>query len=242
VHNDRVLTLEEIVELKHSMGMELADRVKDDLLVAVQEEGVSQEELRAAALLEDWDNRVTRDSRGATLFETWSIRYFPRTDSARHYQEPWTPENPTGTPKGLGDKSSAVEAFRWAVEETRDRFGSWDVSWGEVHRVRAEGIDLPVGGCAGSLGCFRVLGFTEDDDGKYRASSGDAWVLAVEFGPLPRAYSVLLYGNSNQADSPYFYNQAELFADNRMKPVAFTEEDIERHLIDRYRPGERRGP
>jgi hypothetical protein len=82
------------------------------------------------------------------------------------------------------------------------------------------------------------LNFREDDDGKYRAVSGDAWVLAVEFAPTPRAYSVLLYGNSNQPDSPYFYDQAEMFADNRTKPVAFTEEDIERQLIERYRPGE----
>jgi len=117
--------------------------------------------------------------------------------------------------------------------------GSWAVPWGEVHRIRAGDLDIPVGGCTGGLGCFRVLGYAEDDGGKYRARTGDAWVLAVEFGEVPRAYSVLLYGNSNQEDSPYFYNQAEMFADNRMKPVAFTEEEIERDLVERYRPGTR---
>jgi len=85
------------------------------------------------------------------------------------------------------------------------------------------------------------LGYAVDEDGKYRARTGDAWVLAVEFGETPRAYSVLLYGNSNQEDSPYFYNQAEMFADNRMKVVAFTEEQIERDLVERYRPGARHG-
>jgi len=45
-------------------------------------------------------------------------------------------------------------------------------------------------------------------------------VLAVEFGDPPRAYSVLAYGNSNQEDSPYFYDQAEMFANNTLKPVA----------------------
>ena len=63
----------------------------------------------------------------------------------------------------------------------------------------------------------------------------------MEFGDVPRAYSVLLYGNSNQEESPWFYNQAEMFADNRMKRVAFTEEEIQRDLVDRYHPGQDEG-
>ncbi len=190
-------------------------------------------------LLDEWDNEVSRESRGSVLFKTWANRYRGTVRGESQYTEPWTPEDPASTPRGLGDPEAGVEAFLWAVEETQNRFGSWAVPWGEVHRVRAEGMDLPVGGCTGGLGCFRVLGYAEDEDGKYRARTGDAWVLAVEFGERPRAYSVLLYGNSNQVDSPYFYNQAEMFADNRMKVVAFTEEEIERDLVERYRPGTR---
>jgi acyl-homoserine-lactone acylase len=56
----------------------------------------------------------------------------------------------------------------------------------------------------------------------------------------PRAYSILAYGNSNREDSPYFYDQAELFADDRMKRVAFSEEEILGETVARYRPGEER--
>ena len=51
---------------------------------------------------------------------------------------------------------------------------------------------------------------------------------------------MLVYGNSNQENSPYFYNQAELFANNRLKPVAYSEIGIEKDLVERYRPGEER--
>ena len=84
------------------------------------------------------------------------------------------------------------------------------------------------------------IGFAEDEDGKYRARTGDAWVLAVEFDDTPRAFSVLVYGNSNREDSPYFYNQAEMFANNHLKPVAYTEADILSDLVERYHPGEER--
>jgi acyl-homoserine-lactone acylase len=98
-------------------------------------------------------------------------------------------------------------------------------------------VDAPVGGCGGALGCFRVLNFRTDPDGKRAVIGGDGWVLAVEFTDIPRAYSVLAYGNSNRPESPWFGSQAELFAKGEMKRVAFTERDIEAQTVERYRPG-----
>jgi acyl-homoserine-lactone acylase len=138
----------------------------------------------------------------------------------------------------LSDPTKAAEAFVWAVEQTKEQFGAWDIAWGDVHRVRIGDVDVPVGGCSGQLGCFRVLWFQEAEDGKRVAAGGDGWVLAVEFGDQPRAYSILAYGQSSKDDSPHFNDQAELFASNRMKRVAFTEDEIRDQLIRSYRPGE----
>ena len=132
-----------------------------------------------------------------------------------------------------------VEAFAWAVEETARRHGRWDVGWGDVHRVRRGAVDVPVGGCSGQMGCFRVLGFAPDADGKLSASSGDGWVLAVEFGATPRAYSVLAYGESQDPASPWYSDQAAMFARGELKRVAFTARDIDAQAVARYRPGER---
>jgi acyl-homoserine-lactone acylase len=240
VHNDGVLSLEDMVELKHSMGMILADRVKVDLVKAVRDQGAGGETAEAIDLVESWDNTVGRESRGSTLFEIWAQRYFSVTPEEDQYFTPWSLQDPARTPRGLGDPEGAAEAFEWALTEMKSRFGSWDVEWGEVHRIRAGDKDLPVGGCASALGCFRVLGYVEDDDGKFKVYRGDGWVLAVEFSDPPRAYSILAYGNSNRPESPYYYDQAELFADNKMKPVAFTEEDIQRDLVRSYKPGTER--
>ncbi|MBT8398449.1 MAG: penicillin acylase family protein [Gemmatimonadetes bacterium] len=240
VHTDRVMSLEEVVELKHSMRMLLADRIKDDLLGILDSHHPTAEESRAIQLLADWDNRATRDSRGSSLFELWAGQYFQTADPGRSYLVPWSPQDPVRTPLGLGDEEKAVEAFRWAMDEAVERFGAWDVPWGEVHRIRAGELDIPVGGCPTHLGCFRVVGYGVDEDRSYRARTGDAWVLAVEFDEIPRAYSVLLYGNSNREESPYFYDQAEMFANNSMKTVAYTEDQIQRDLVETYRPGEER--
>lgn len=238
LHNDRVLSLEDVVATKHSMRMLLADRVKDDLIAAVRRSEPDGELLRAIALLSEWQNTAAADSRGSVLFEVWWDRYGSLVDSA--YAVPWSPAAPTTTPRGLADTQRAVEAFAWAVPETARRFGSWDVAWGDVHRVRRGNVDVPVGGCGGALGCFRVLNFDDTPDGKRVVDGGDGWVIAVEFGPTPRAYSVLGYGQSPDPMSPYHDDQAAMFAAGRMKTVRWTEEDIMADIVERYRPGEER--
>jgi acyl-homoserine-lactone acylase len=236
-HTDRTMSLEDVVELKHSLKMILADRVKHDLVMAVRETNPSGAVADAIERVAAWDNTVGVESRGSVLFKLWASRYFAVTDTATQFREGWTLESPASTPQGLGNLEGAADAFRWAVEHATDRFGFWDVTWGEVHRIRAGDLDLPVGGCASALGCFRVLGYVSDEDGRYRVVRGDGWVLAVEFSDPPRAYSILAYGNSNREGSPHFYDQAPLFAENKMKRVAFTEEDIQRDMVERYRPG-----
>jgi acyl-homoserine-lactone acylase len=89
------------------------------------------------------------------------------------------------------------------------------------------------------MGCFRVLGFTRDADGKLVATSGDGWVIAVEFSDIPRAYSVLAYGQSAKTDSPWHADQAAMFARGELKKVAFTARDVDRGVVTRYRPGQR---
>jgi acyl-homoserine-lactone acylase len=242
VHNDRRFSLEDVVEAKHSMRMVLADRVKDDLLATLRSAGISADAARAAAMLEGWDNTVAAESRGGVLFEAWWNRYRAEVGSRRGdlHAVPWSVEEPTATPRGLGEPELAVAAFERAVAETSRRFGAWDVAWGEVHRVRRGDVDVPVGGCGGALGCYRVLSFREDADGRRAVDGGDGWVLAIEFGDEPRAYSVLAYGQSPDPDSPYHANQAAMFAENRMKRVHWSEAEIEAATDRRYRPGEER--
>ena len=237
VDPQRKLSLEDVVELKHSYRMLLADRVKGDLLAAVRASAPAPNVAEAIALLERWDNTAAPASRGGVLFELWWRRYTDSAEVDSMFAEPWRSDAPLTTPRGLKDARRAAEAFAWAVDETVRRYGAYDVAWGDVHRVRLGTVDVPVGGCSGALGCFRVLNFRNDRDGKRTVAGGDGWVLAVEFTNTPRAYSVLAYGESPREDSPHHSDQAEMFARGQMKRVAFTEADIEAQTIRRYRPG-----
>ena len=239
IGGDDLLTLEEVVERKHSARMLLADRVKGDLLAALAGNGSAPPELREPhAILSAWDNSVSIESRGSVLFAEW-WRFYQRAlpDDVEPFREPWTLARPMETPRGLADARVAVAAMRTAMDTVSARWGSLDVPWGEVYRARLNGRDLPVSGCSGALGCFRVISFADDEDGRRRAVGGDGWVLAVEFSSPPRALSVLAYGPSNREGDPRFGDQLPLFVEGRVKQVRFTPEDVEAGVVRRYRPG-----
>jgi acyl-homoserine-lactone acylase len=239
IANNRKFSLEDVVRLKHSYKMLLADRVKSDLIAAVRATRPTGDVDDALRLLQRWNNSAAVDSRGAMLFEIWYQRYAQGQQPPAIFAHPWSESDPLKTPRGLADPARAAAAFAWAVQETASRHGRWDVEWGEVHRVRRGAVDVPVGGCSGALGCFRVLGFAREPDGKLAANTGDGWVLAVEFTDTPRAYSVLAYGQSPDPESLWHADQAAMFARGEMKKVAFTARDVDAQAVTRYRPGEK---
>jgi acyl-homoserine-lactone acylase len=230
------LSLEEIVQLKHDYHMLLADRVKPDLVTAVRAGNPTGDVAAAIAQLDKWDNTTAPDSRGGALFEIWWRRY---ADTTAHepFAHPWTDTDPLRTPNGLSDPARARETFAWAVSEAKRMWGGFDVKWGDVHRARVGDVDLPAGGCWGDMGCFRVLWWRMAPDGKWTATGGDGWVIAVEFGNEPRAYSILAYGESKRDDSPHHTDQAAMFATGQFKRVLFTERDVDAAVERRYHPG-----
>jgi acyl-homoserine-lactone acylase len=240
IDTDRKLSIHDVLALKYSYRMLLADRVRDDLVKVVRASKPSADVARANDLIARWDKTVAPGSRGGVLFEIWWRRYISGTRPDTMYAEQWSRSAPVTTPRGIRFPPRAVEAFAWAVKETARRYGSVDVAWGDVHRVRMGKVDVPVGGCNGDLGCFRVLWYKDDPDGKREAAGGDGWILAVDFGNQPRAYSVLAYGESPHEDSPFHSDQAAMFARGEFKPVAWSDAEVDAQTIRRYRPGQQR--
>ncbi|NNK49805.1 MAG: hypothetical protein HKP01_13105, partial [Gemmatimonadetes bacterium] len=122
------VTLEQLIELKHSPRMLMADRVKPDLVRALSASRPVGEVASALELLEAWDNTSRLDSRGGVLFDRWVGQY---DEMGGDYADAWNPDEPTTTPRGLDSPELAAEAFAAAVQETTELYGSTDVAWGD---------------------------------------------------------------------------------------------------------------
>jgi acyl-homoserine-lactone acylase len=242
-------SLEDVIRLKFNTKMLLADRVKPALVQALREtKTLSADQRRGLKIMEDWDNRVSAGSRGGVLFARFWDMY--SRDSKQPFGIPWDPKNPATTPSGLSDPALALKHFEDAVRWTREKYGSEDVAWGEIHRFRFGSFELPGDGADGTYGVFRVLKFTEMPDGRQIAGQqqndepplgfGDAWVIAVQFSRPIRAMSVVAYGQSTRSSSKHGGDQIGFFAGHQLRPIWFREEEIKAHLEEEYHPDDGR--
>jgi acyl-homoserine-lactone acylase len=240
-------SLEDVKRLKYQTRVLVADRVKPDLIKAIRAvENPSTDLKRGLAIIEAWDNTVSRDSRGSVLLKRFWDSY--AQENKTPYQIAWDVNNPAKTPRGLSDVKLAVKLFEAAVKWTRNTYGSEDVAWGDVHRLRLGDTDLPVSGESGSYGIFRVMQYATAPDGKLVVGTvekgkpmqggGDGWIFAVEFSKPPVAYSVLAYGETSNTASKHSTDQAVLFANQQYKKALFSEAEIKANLERSYHPGQ----
>lgn len=238
-------SVDDVVKLKYSTRLLLAERVKSDVVAAVRESAEATPEARDGAdALEAWDNTASADSRGAVLFQRFWELYSGAVRSP--YATPWDDANPTATPRGIADRPAAVRHLAAAVRAVREQHGSERVAWGEVHRFRATNIDLPADGASGTYGAYRVMTFVNEADGRRVAGHlpgrpspvgfGDAWILLVDFSKPGTAWSVLAYGQTTKQDSPHSSDQLPLFAAHRLRPALYSEAEIKANTTRAYRP------
>jgi acyl-homoserine-lactone acylase len=132
---------------------------------------------------------------------------------------------------------------------TRD-FGTWKTPWGEINRFQRltgdivqpfsdSGASIPVPFTSarwGSLASFEARTYpgTKRRYGTY----GNSFVAVVEFGrDSVRAKAVTAGGESGDPRSPHFDDQAERYAEGKLREVYFYPGQLEAHAKWKYHPG-----
>ncbi|BAY73735.1 peptidase S45, penicillin amidase [Nostoc linckia NIES-25] len=225
---DDKISFDEMIAYKHSTRMEMADRLLDDLIPAARKYGKDLGQ-KAANVLETWDRQANADSRGAVLFAFW----VQKLDLDKTFSKPWSENSPRTTPDGLANPESAVTTLEAVAAEIEKTYGTIDVPWGDVFRLRYGNINLPGNGGADPLGIFRSLYFLPESDGKFKSELGDSYVAAVEFCNPVRAMALTSYGNATQPGSPHIGDQLNMFAKKKLRPVWRDRSDILAHLEGR---------
>ncbi|MBE9048260.1 acylase [Pleurocapsales cyanobacterium LEGE 10410] len=224
---DSKISLEEMIAYKHSTRMETADRLLDDLLPALRQEG-SPLALKIADVLGQWDRQANADSKGAVLFAAW----LEESDFDTLFSQPWQESSPLNTPDGLANPQQAVTTLLAVANQIEQDYGAIDVPWGEVFRLQHGNIDLPANGGSGDLGIFRVVDFIpQENSQRYQAYNGDSYVAAIEFSQPVKAMALTTYGNSTQPNSSK-NNQLQLFSQKQLRPVWHLRQDVEAHLVE----------
>ena len=72
-----------------------------------------------------------------------------------------------------------------------------------------------------------VHGYSDLTTEGYQVNNGNSWVMTMAFTETgPEAEAVLMYSQSEDAESPHFNDQAPLYSKSEFRPCLFTEEAI----------------
>ncbi len=220
------LSLEDVIDRKFSSKLLMADRILE-ILIPTTKALANPIGIEAAEVLEKWDRKTDADSRGAVLFTLWALTL----ESKGIFSRPWNPTEPLDTPAGLADINTALGVLEGVAAQVKLLYGSLDVPWGDVVKMRVGDKEIPATGGLGKLGSFRVLNITGTPDEKFQVVFGDSFIAVVEFSDPVQAKVLNVYGNSTQPNSPNMADQLPLYADGKMRPVWRTKKEIQEHLV-----------
>ncbi len=200
--------------------------------------------------LKTWDYNTSETSVATTLAIEWAEKL--SATLRRIYID-----------EGLDDQVSLVKQFAatstkeellppllTVVKDLKNRFGKWDIPWGEINRYQRISGDIvqqykddqpsfPVGFGSSAWGMLPSYSsrYYPGTNKRYGVG-GNSFICAVEFGKKIKAKSLLAGGESGDPSSPHFTDQLEMYTKGKFKDILFYKEDVLKHVERQYHPGE----
>ena len=144
-----------------------------------------------------------------------------------------------------------LAALAAASDKLAADFGTWKTPWGQINRYQRLTGDivqrfndpapsLPVGFTSSRWGSLASFGArTYDGTKKMYGTTGNSFVAVVEFGDRVRAKAVTAGGESGDAASPHFGDQALRYSTGDLRDVYFYREQLAGHIEREYHPGQK---
>jgi acyl-homoserine-lactone acylase len=188
------------------------------------------------ARLSTWDRTADTGS----VETTWMVLVFEERGMAAR--------------RGASSATPWVDAVLRVAERMRARWGSIEVPWGTLSRHQrplpgaAAVLDstrpsIAVGAAPGSLGSIFTFNTGPNANLDPRlGTSGNSFVKVIEFTAVPRAMSILNYGQRGDPMSPHWFDQAALYAARRFKPAWWSREDAVANAVRHYEVSDRPSP
>lgn len=234
-NNDQV-TVEDAISYTLDIHDGLATLWQDELRAALAEAdppiAADSVTRKAADAILAWDGEYSPEQKATVLFKFWRLACGNELDLAPLAE---------GQPLSADTRKQAIALFDRTIGELKERYGKWDIPWGEVHVVGRGGTYFPCGGADYQSG-NKEANFSEtlfdvrstDDPtqpGRFIANSGSMAMILMFFGEDGvQSMTCTPWGQSAHPDSPHYVDQAKgLYAKREMKPTWSSQADLPDH-------------
>ena len=236
LHNDASVTPAEAKDYALDIHDRLARAWQGELRRAYEADAAwaaDAEVKKAIEVALAWDGDYLPDARGAALLKFWRLKCGEKLNLA-----------PLHNDGRLDDaaRKEAMQLFRATIDEMNQKYGRWDIPWGEAHVVGRGGHYFPAPGADFDRG-NKDANFSETlmdvrsaedptQPGRFIANSGSMAVILMFFGADGvESFTCTPWGQSGHADSPHYVDQAEkLYSKRDMKPTWWKKADLLEHV------------
>ncbi|MBD3176251.1 MAG: hypothetical protein GF320_13820 [Armatimonadia bacterium] len=180
----------------------------------------------ALEIIDGWRGALTPDARGPALL----AMQWRHLEGAKELWQGWAFG---GYELTADDYDALLAALAVGIEEMAEHGLGADAEWGDLFVVaRGEHSTPAMGGEIGDIECLRVIGFDWDEDRqKFVGDRGSSWTQLVQLDPAGvHSWTATPWGQSDDPQSPHFFDQAALFCEPALKPSWFHRDDLEGHV------------
>ena len=170
---------------------------------------------KAVQILRAWDNRARLEGVGTLLFSVWKTQFdslFAKVPQKRDI---------------IVREKVALEALQQAVAYMTATYGRLDVPWGQVHYLKRGDRTFPMRAAPSNTEALHQTMTRIEADGTMLIEGGSAFAMVVSLVQPVQSWSALIYGNSEDPESPHYDDQAELQHRNAFKKTVFTSGDLQ---------------
>lgn len=129
-----------------------------------------------------------------------------------------------------------VDCLRKARDYMMKHFGTLEVPFGQVQRLRRGNVDFPMPGLPDVLAAMYS---TKREDGTLAPQAGDCYILLAKIGRKGiKMESINAFGASNNPNSKHYTDQMQLFSNQKTKPMTLDKETIWNNAERIYHPGQ----
>lgn len=200
-------------------------------------------------ILKNWDFRSGETSEATTIAVEWAQKLSPEIQQVYIDEGEADQVQKTIAFAATATPQQLLQPLQEVVRELTERYGRWQIAWGEVNRFQRRSGELqekydddqpslPVGFASALWGMLPSYNsrYYPGTNKRYGVS-GNSFICAVEFGKRIHAKSLLAGGEAGEPSSKHFADQALMYTKGQFKEVSFYKEDVLMVAEKTYHPG-----